>query len=108
MTQASQHPPDLVELDSGKILLVWGNRRDPLGIGGMISEDSGASWRYDDRIMLAWTSNNGDTGYPSVVQLDDGSIVMLYYSVGTSDFGDDQLCISVMFTEDQLMEAIGP
>ena len=106
LTQASQHPGDIWRLDSGKLLLVWGNRREPLGVGSAISEDDGATWRYDDRVQLAWTSNNGDCGYPSLVQLDDGQIVMLYYSVGTEEFGADQLCIAVRFTEQQYLEAM--
>ena len=106
VTQASQHPPDLVELASGRLLLVWGNRRAPLGIGCAVSDDRGETWRYDDRVMVAWTSNNGDSGYPSLVQLDDGTIVMLYYAVGTSDFGDEELCLGVRFEEGDLMEAM--
>jgi len=107
MTEANQHPADVVRLASGRLLMVWGNRRPPLGVGSMISEDEGRSWRYDDRVMLAWDSNNGDCGYPSVVQLDDGTIVMLYYSVGTEQFGNDELCLCVRFTEDQWLEAMG-
>jgi len=107
VTQASQHPPDVVQLASGKLLLVWGNRRPPLGVGSMISADEGQTWRYDDRVQLAWDSNNGDCGYPSLVQLDDGAIVMLYYSVGTAGFGGDELCVCVRFTEEQWLEAMG-
>jgi hypothetical protein len=107
VTQASQHPPDLVRLASGKLLLVWGNRREPIGVGSALSDDEGNTWRYDDRVELAWTSNNTDCGYPSLVQLDDGSIVMLYYSVGTEEFGNDELCICVRFTEGQWLEALG-
>jgi hypothetical protein len=107
VTQISQHPPDLVRLASGKLLLVWGNRRAPLGVGSAVSEDEGNTWRYDDRVMLAWDSNNGDCGYPSLVQLDDGTIVMLYYSVGTAGFGNDELCLCVRFTEGQWLEAMG-
>lgn len=106
VTQPNQHPADVVCLASGKLLLVWGNRRPPLGVGSAISEDEGHTWRYDDRVMLAWDSHNGDCGYPSIVQLDDGTIVMLYYSVGTEEFGSDELAICVRFTETQWLEAM--
>jgi len=106
VTQASQHPPDVVRLASGKLLLVWGNRRAPLGVCSMVSEDQGQTWRYDDRVMLAWDSNNGDCGYPSLVQLDDGTIVMLYYSVGNAQFGADELSVCVRFTEAQWLDAM--
>ncbi|MGQ9731228.1 MAG: sialidase family protein [Candidatus Zipacnadales bacterium] len=107
VTQASQHPPDVQRLSSGRLLLVWGNRREPLGVGSAISEDEGATWDYEHRVQLAWTSNNGDCGYPSLVQLEDGTIVMLYYSVGTEEFGPDELCIAVRFTEEQYLQAMG-
>ncbi|MBM3500255.1 MAG: exo-alpha-sialidase [Armatimonadetes bacterium] len=107
LTQGSQHPADLVRLQSGRILLVHGNRRAPIGVCSMVSEDEGKTWRYDDRVMLAWDSNNGDCGYPSLVQLDDGTIVMLYYSVGTAQFGGDELCVCVRFTEQQWLDAMG-
>ncbi len=47
--------------------------------------------------MVAWTSLNTDCGYPSVVQLDDGTIVMIYYSVGTEDISDDEMAIVVRY-----------
>jgi hypothetical protein len=107
VTQANQHPPDVVRLASGRLLLVWGNRREPLGVGSMVSQDGGSAWRYDDRVMLGWDSNNTDCGYPSVVQSDDGTVVMLYYSVGTAGFGADELCVGVRFTEQQWLAAMG-
>jgi len=105
-TQPGQHPAGLCKLADGDILLVWGNRRDPMGAGCTLSSDSGATWRYDERVVLGWTSLGGDCGYPSVVQLDDGTIVVMYYSVGTQDMGPDQLAIVVRFTPDQLHRAM--
>jgi energy-coupling factor transporter ATP-binding protein EcfA2 len=105
LTEASQHPGDLVRLASGKLLLVWGNRREPLGVGGMVSSDSGATWDYAHRVMLGATSLSGDCGYPSVVQLADGTMVLMYYSVGTSDLGGEEFALVVRFTEDSLLKA---
>jgi hypothetical protein len=105
LTQISQHPADLLRLASGRLLLVWGNRREPIGVGAMLSDDEGATWRYDRRLMLAWTSLNTDCGYPSVVQLDDGAIVLMYYSVGTTDLGEEEMAVVVRFTEPALLEA---
>jgi hypothetical protein len=105
LTQRSQHPGDICRLASGKLLCVWGNRREPLGVGSMISEDNGKTWGYDGRVMLGWTSLSGDCGYPSVVQLDDGMIVVMYYSVGTTDLGGDEFALVVRFTEEQYFAA---
>ena len=34
-------------------------------------------------MLIGWDSASEDTGYPSTVQLDDGTIVTMYYAVGT-------------------------
>ncbi len=102
LTEPNQHPGDIMRLASGKLLLVWGNRREPLGVGAMLSDDDGATWRYDQRVILAWTSLITDCGYPSVVQLADGTIVMMYYSVGTKDLGEEEMAVAVRFAEGAL------
>jgi len=95
VTGPNQHPADLCLLKNGHLFLVYGNRIKPYGVGAMLSYDKGKSWDKDKRFMLAWTSNNTDCGYPSVAQLDDGTIVTMYYSVGTSDFGNEEMAIAV-------------
>lgn len=95
VTQPSQHPADLYLLKDGRLLLVYGNRIKPYGVGAMLSNDMGKTWDIDKSIMVAWTSLHTDCGYPSVVQLDDGTIVVMYYSVGTSDISNDEMAIVV-------------
>jgi len=107
VTQAAQHPPDICRLQSGKLLLTYGNRRPPFGVGAVISTDEGKTWLYDKRVMLAWTSLHTDCGYPSTVQLQDGSIVTMYYSVGTQDLGGDEFALVIRYTEAQLLAAVG-
>ena len=58
-------------------------------------------------MALGWDSLSGDTGYPSTVQLDDGTIVTMYYAVGTATSPDTQ-AIVVRYTEKQLAEAMSP
>ena len=43
----------------------------------MISRDGGQSWTYD--YILRDDGPDGDLGYPSSVELKDGSIFTLYY-----------------------------
>jgi hypothetical protein len=57
--------------------------------------------------MVGWDSLNTDTGYPSTVQLDDGTIVTMYYAVGTAALPGAQ-AIVVRYTEQQLAEAMSP
>ncbi len=100
VTRANQHPADLCLLQNGKILLVYGNRIKPYGVGAMLSHDMGKTWNRDKRFMIGWTSLNTDCGYPSAVQMDDGTIVTMYYSVGTEDISRDEMAIAVRFMLD--------
>lgn len=106
------HPADITRLASGRLLLCYGNRQEPFGAGAMLSEDGGKTWQYDRRVMLGWRSLHRDCGYPSTVQLADGTIVTMYYSVGARDWppkGEaiaDELAVVVRYTEAQL-EAAG-
>ena len=98
VTLPSQHPGDMCLLQNGDLLLVHGNRIKPYGVGALLSHDSGKTWEHDKRFMIAWTSLNTDCGYPSVVQLDDGTIVVIYYSVGTEDISNDEMTIVVRYS----------
>lgn len=102
-----QHPADIIRLQSGNLLMVYGNRVEPFGVGALLSYDEGRTWDYDHRVMLGWESLHGDCGYPSAVQLEDGTIVCMYYSVGTYERPDDWQAIVVRFTEEQLRAAAG-
>ena len=82
--------------------MTYGNRRDPLGCGAIVSDDQGQSWDYTHRVLVGWTATSGDCGYPSNVQIDDGTIVTMYYSVGLSDVEGHEFAIAVRYTEDLL------
>ena len=85
----------------GHLLMPYGCRLTPRGVQAILSDDAGKTWSFDKRVFLAWKALNTDCGYPSAVQLPDGTIVMLYYAVGTSDLPGRQ-CRCVRFTEKQL------
>jgi len=90
ITRAAEHPADLTLLQSGRLLMTFGRRRRPMGCGALISEDFGKTWQRDREILLAGDGiRNGDLGYPSTVQLDDGTIVtVMYYACGSSESSD--------------------
>lgn len=70
-------PPHLLVHSSGIIVCTYGYRQGPYGQRAMISRDGGESWEYD--LILRDDGPDGDLGYPSSVELADGSIFTVYY-----------------------------
>ena len=128
ITQAHQHPADLVRLSNGDILLTYGNRNPPFRIEGRISRDGGRSW-LDCLLtfsghLYGYTvekSRRNDLGYPSSV-VRDGSgqgITMYYYNpsmrlatVGWQRAGnplyqhENYYAIGVTWQEEELIAAV--
>lgn len=77
ITGPDEHPGHLLRLNDGRILLTYGIRRGIHGIGARISEDDGLTW---SRPMVVIEYGGNDGGYPSSIQLADGTIVTAYYS----------------------------
>ncbi len=89
ITRKSEHPADLTLLQSGKLLMTYGRRLRPMGCGALVSEDSGKTWNTDTEVLLAGDGiKNTDLGYPSTVQLDDGTIVTVLYYASGSEMSD--------------------
>ena len=79
LTLPSQHPGNLLALQDGRILFTCGSRIYGLqGVIVKVSEDGGATWGGDRVLVSALTM--GDCGYPSTVQLEDGTLVTAYYA----------------------------
>ena len=74
------YPPHLIRLDNGWLLAVYGRRKPPYGERACISRDGGETWEVDNEIELA-PAFNDDLGYPASVQLDDGSILTVFYQM---------------------------
>ena len=70
-------PPHLLRHSSGALVASYGYREQPYGIRAMLSFDDGETWRYD--YILRDDGPHPDLGYPSSVELDDGSILTVYY-----------------------------
>lgn len=72
-------PPHLTRLQDGRILVTYGYRHEPYGQRACLSADEGKSWDCENEIVLRDDAPSGDLGYPASVQLDDGSILTVYY-----------------------------
>ena len=72
-------PSHLLKLSDGRILMTYGYRRPPFGNQARISENEGQTW--SEPITLSDDGIGVDLGYPSTVQLDDGSLATVWYEV---------------------------
>ncbi len=70
-------PSHLLRLRDDRLLMTYGYRRKPFGNQARISEDHGRTW--SEPITISSDGPGGDLGYPSTVQLDDGSLVTVWY-----------------------------
>jgi len=79
---------ELLQLADGRLLSCYAAYHLPLGVFAVLSEDNGKTWSIDNPIQLA-ISTRVYTGWPTSVQMDDGSIVTMYAAspyVGKKDF----------------------
>jgi hypothetical protein len=74
------YPPHIMRLENDWLLVVYGVRREPYGEHACISTDGGKTWAVEDEIILN-SAMNGDLGYPASVQLEDNSILTVYYQI---------------------------
>ena len=70
------HPAHLLRLKDGRVLLTYGNRKDP-GIEIRFSADQGKTWNKPQRVI---TLAAGDLGYPCSAERADGKIVTVFYA----------------------------
>ena len=70
-------PSFLTRLRNGHLLMSYGYRRKPYGNQARISTDQGQSW--SEPLTISTDGNGGDLGYPSTVELNDGSLVTVWY-----------------------------
>lgn len=71
-------PAHLMKHSSGALISVYGYRLAPFGVKAMFSYDDGETWDTDYDVYV--NGVNLDLGYPSSVELDDGSILTVFYA----------------------------
>jgi hypothetical protein len=70
-------PSHLLRLNDGRILMTYGHRRKPFGNQARVSADDGATWSKP--MILSGDGSGYDLGYPSTAQLEDGSLITVWY-----------------------------
>jgi hypothetical protein len=78
-------PSFLTRLRDGRLLMSYGHRRKPFGNEARLSTDHGKTW--SDPLTISADGPSGDLGYPSTVELDDGTLLTVWYeNTATSKF----------------------
>lgn len=82
LDRAEGAPSHIMRHSSGVLVAVFGHRARPFGIKAIFSTDEGKTWR-DNQYLVEYpaeTPFGPDSGYPSTVELHDGSLLTVYYS----------------------------
>ncbi len=72
-------PSHLLRLRDNRLLMTYGHRRKPLGCQARLSEDEGKTW--SQAMVIYGEGITSDLGYPTTVQLKDGSLLTVWYEV---------------------------
>jgi hypothetical protein len=59
--------------------MTYGHRRAPFGNQARISDDGGKTWL--EPMIISGDGAGGDLGYPSTVELADGTLLSIWYEV---------------------------
>lgn len=70
-------PSHLLRLRDNRLLMTYGHRRPPFGNQARVSTDGGRTWSAP--LVISGDGLGGDLGYPSTVELSDGSLLTVWY-----------------------------
>ena len=96
-------PPHLIRHSSGALISVYGRRDKPYGESAMVSLDDGETWIKE--IILRDDTKDPDLGFPSSVELPDGSIYTIYYQYNERN-GKKDTKASIMATKWRIDEIL--
>ncbi len=95
LSEAGQHPAHLQRLADGRVLLTYGDRRPgEQGVRVLFGSEDGEEWGGALRIVDL-SATGGDLGYPSSVQLADGTILTAYYASTSAGYAGYQMGVVV-------------
>ena len=69
------YPAHVIDLPDGALLCAYAHRRHPFGVRASITHDGGATWKPEKVLR---DDSAGVVGYPTSVQLGDGTIFTAY------------------------------
>ena len=75
-------PSHILIHSSGTLVATYGHREKPYGVRAMFSRDGGESWEIGYELFEGVSP---DLGYPSSVELPDGSLLTVFYAKESED-----------------------
>ncbi len=86
-------PAHFLQLSNGVVIMAYSCRNmQECGSRMIISYDRGATWSEEMIINVGRQPRDGDNGYPSTVELADGSLITVYYQKDVDDSTPSLLC----------------
>jgi len=79
VTQIWGYPPQMIKLKNGDILCVFGHRKIPYSIRGVISYDNGRTWDTDNIFTIYEWIDEPDMGYPCSLEVSPGEVLTIFY-----------------------------
>jgi hypothetical protein len=76
-------PSHLLRLRDGRLLMSYGHRRPPFGNQARLSADEGRTWSAP--MIISGDGASTDLGYPSTVELADGTLLSVWYEAMTDN-----------------------
>ena len=76
-------PSHILRHSSGTLIAAVSHRAMPCGIHIVFSNDNGETWVDEQSIFL--NLNTDDLGYPSTIEMEDGSLLTVFYSRETEE-----------------------
>ena len=77
-------PPHVIRHSTGVLVCAYGFRKVPYGQRVMTSRNGGNEWAYD--YILRDDGPDSDLGYPASVELEEGSLLTVYYQkIGSAE-----------------------
>jgi sialidase-1 len=86
-TELVGHPPHLLRLADGRLLVTYGYRQPPFGVRAVVVDPARPRWVPDHELVLVDDCENWDCGYPATVELAPGELYTVYYEADNFDCG---------------------
>lgn len=96
MTPIWGYPAHVIQLGDGRVLSVYGHRRQPYGIRACVSPDDGDRWDYEHEIIIRDDLVKRSIGYPTSILLEDDAVFTVYWdedATGVTSIVGSYFCV---------------